>query len=602
MRTETIACPHLAFRITFCEHIRSNTPLEDARSGDEGRLPLTRREFLHRSGIVTVSAGVPAVIPAAFQLNPDSNQTGSHPSGVQTPAPKFRTQLNASSLTPFVDPLPIPGIAKPSGVRPSPADATVKIPYYRVAMKQFESKIHRDLKPTRLWGYAGASQAPTSPGPTFETRSGQGLLVEWVNELPNEHFLPIDHNIHGAEADKPAVRTVVHLHGGKTPPDSDGYPESWFVPGKSAICHYPNRQDAAMLWYHDHALGINRLNVFAGLLGAFFVRDEFEDSLALPRGKYEIPLVLYDRIFDLEGQLNYPVSPDAQKPWVPEVFGDALLVNGKLFPYLEVEPRLYRFRVLNGANGRFLHLALADAHKLQQIGTDQGLLPAPMVLDRLYLAPGERADLVVDFSGLGGTNVTLKNDLTAVLQFRVAKKGSAKKESKTGAGASPALLPETLRPVPKTAETAAAKTRSLTLVEVDDLKQRPLTMLLNNTHWSMPVTENPVLDSTEIWELINTTDDAHPIHLHLVRFQILDRRKFSVNDYWMKGTVRYMGPAMPPDASEAGWKDTVRADPGMVTRIIVRFEGYAGRYVWHCHILEHEDNEMMRPFDVIAAR
>ena len=142
----------------------------------------------------------------------------------------------------------------------------------------------------------------------------------------------------------------------------------------------------------------------------------------------------------------------------------------------------------------------------------------------------------------------------------------------------------------------------LTLVEVDDLVQRPMTMLLNNAHWSMPVTENPVLDSTEIWGFVNTTDDAHPIHLHLVRFQILDRRSFSVSTYWSTGQLKFTGPAIPPEPSEAGWKDTVRADPGMVTRIIARFEGFPGRYVWHCHILEHEDNEMMRPFDVVAAK
>ena len=249
--------------------------------------------------------------------------------------PKFRTQLDTNSLAQFVDPLPIPEIAKSNEFRPSPRDATVKLPYYRIPMRQFEGKIHRDLKPTRLWGY-GAS----SPGPTFETRSGQGLLVEWANELPASHFLPIDHSIHGAEADKPEVRTAVHLHGAKAPPESDGYPESWFVPGKSALCHYPNRQDATMLWYHDHALGINRLNVFAGLMGVFFVRDEFEDALELPRGKYEIPLVLFDRVFDLESQLNYPVSGDAQKPWTPDVFGDAILVNGKLFPYRSEERRV----------------------------------------------------------------------------------------------------------------------------------------------------------------------------------------------------------------------------------------------------------------------
>jgi len=515
-----------------------------------------------------------------------------HQGRSQKPAPKFRTQLLAGSLAQFVDPLPISEIVRASGSHPSPTDPKVQIPYYRIAMRQFESKMHRDLKPTQQWGFGVSSAGATSPGPTFETRSGQGLLVEWVNELPETHFLPIDHSIHGAEPDKPLVRTVVHLHGGKTPPESDGYPEKWQAPGQSAVFHYPNGQDAAMLWYHDHALGINRLNVFAGLLGAFIVRDAVEDALNLPRGKYEIPLLMYDRVFDLDGQLNYPVSGDPQKPWTPEVFGDAILVNGKLSPYLEVEPRKYRFRLLNGSNARFLHLSLAAGHGFHQIGTDQGLLAAPLLLDRVSLAPGERADLIVDFAGLDGSNVVLKNDFaTAVMQFRVTR----------AAGRDSSALPQVLRPVPKLTESMAVKTRKLSLVEVDDLVGRPFQMLLNNVHWNMPVTENPVLDSTEIWELINTTDDAHPIHLHLVRFQILDRRSFDVGAYWMQnGEVKYTGAAMPADPSEAGWKDTVRADPGMVTRIIARFEGFTGRYVWHCHILEHEDNEMMRPFEVVA--
>jgi spore coat protein A len=511
---------------------------------------------------------------------------------------KVRTQLNISGLAQFVDPLPIPEVIQSSSHRPSPDNPSIQLPYYRVAMKQFEAKLHRDIQPTRLWGYASAL-----PGPTFETRSGQGLLVEWVNELPEKHFLPIDHTIHGAEAEKPEVRAVVHLHGAKAPPKSDGYPEDWFVPGKSMLCHYPNRQDAAMLWYHDHALGINRLNVFAGLFGAFFVRDEFEDSLNLPRGKFEIPLVICDRILDLEGQLNYPVSSDkADSPWVPEVFGDAMLVNGKIFPYLEVQPRKYRFRVLNGANGRFFHLTLSNGQNpntfpsggqgFHQIGTDQGLLPAPVPLKLLSIAPGERADLVIDFSQNAGSNLLLRNDSVNVMQFRVAATTSGSRDE--------SALPQALRPVPRMAESSAVKTRALTLVEQQDLVQRPVTMLLNNAHWNMPVTEDPRLDSTEIWSLINTTDDAHPIHLHLVRFQILDRRAFSVPQFWVKKEIRYTAPAMPAEPGEAGWKDTVRADPGVVTRIIVKFEGFTGRYVWHCHVLEHEDNEMMRPFDVVA--
>jgi FtsP/CotA-like multicopper oxidase with cupredoxin domain len=184
--------------------------------------------------------------------------------------------------------------------------------------------------------------------------------VEWVNELPAKHFLPIDHSLHGAEAGLPEVRGVVHLHGAKAPPASDGYPEDWYAPGKSAVCYYPNRQDAAMLWYHDHTMGINRLNTYAGLFGAFIVRDAFEDALqAFQSGPFEIPLVICDRLLRKDGQLDYPVSDVAGAPWVPEVFGNAFLVNGKLFPYLDVEPRKYRLRLLNACNGRFLHLVFS---------------------------------------------------------------------------------------------------------------------------------------------------------------------------------------------------------------------------------------------------
>ncbi|MGB2606734.1 MAG: multicopper oxidase [Candidatus Sulfotelmatobacter sp.] len=536
-------------------------------------MSLTRRAFLHQSGILTATLALP------------QNRAP------QQPIPKFRTGLNASSLAQFVDPLPIPETAKPIGHRPSPANAAVSLPYYRIAMRQIESKLHRDLKPTRLWAY-GAS----SPGPTFEARSGQGILVEWANELPTQHLLPIDHHIHGAEADKPEVRTVVHLHGAKAPADSDGYPDDWYVPGKSAVYHYPNGQEAAMLWYHDHALGINRLNIFAGLLGVYLLRDDVEDSLNLPKGKHEIPLVFCDRVLDLEGQLNYPVSINPKSPWVPEVFGDANLVNGKLFPYLEVEPRKYRFRVLNGANGRFYHFSLSNGQTFHQIGTDQGFLPAPLEVKNLTLAPAERADLVIDFSASAGEQIIVQNQSFDLMQFRVAR--NAPKDTLKDSS----VLPPTLRPIPKIAESAAVKTRVLTLVEVDDPHGLPVTMLLNNTHWNMPVTENPMLDSTEIWNLVNTTDDAHPIHLHLVRFQILDRRTFDVAAYWATGKFNYFGLAIPPEPGEAGWKDTVRAQPAMVTRIITRFEGFTGRYVWHCHILEHEDNEMMRPYDVIAAK
>lgn len=494
--------------------------------------------------------------------------------------------VDPQSLAAYVDPLPLPPLARAVGKRPDPSDPARQLPFYRIEMKPATVKVHRDLPPTPMWSFGGSV-----PGPTFETRSGEGLLVEWVNVLPAKHMLPVDHTIHGAEKENPEVRTVVHLHGARAPSESDGYPEAWYPPGQSAICHYPNKQDATTLWYHDHTLGINRLNVYAGLFGAFIVRDKAEEALNLPRGQYDIPLIVFDRMFGKDGSLYYPVSDDAKSPWTAEFFGDAVLINGKLKPYHAIEPRKYRLRIVNAANARFFHFSLSDGLSFVQIGSDQGLLAAPVEQKFLSLAPGERADVIVDFAAARGKNVTLKNDVLDILQFRVGDRAA------TDAAAVPAVL----RPIVRTPEASAIKTRNLTLEEIDNLVGEPTTMMLNGQHWCMPVTENPVIDTVEIWNLINLTDDAHPIHLHLVRFQILDRRRFAVDEYNQTKNLRYTGRVVPPEPGEAGWKDTVRADPGMVTRIIVRFEGYTGRFVWHCHILEHEDNEMMRPFQVLPA-
>lgn len=506
--------------------------------------------------------------------------------------------LDPETLHRYIDPLPRSEIARPSGFRPSPENATMQLPYYRMAMRQVESIVHPDLRPTEMWGFGSSS-----PGPTFETRRGQGLIVEWVNELPKNHFLPIDHTLHGAEATLPEVRSVIHLHGGKTPPDSDGYPEDWYAPGQSKIYYYPNRQDASMLFYHDHAMGINRLNIYAGLLGLYFIRDEAEDQLDLPKAEYEIPLLVYDRFLQPDGRLYYPVSGKADAPWVPEVFGNAFLVNGKLFPFLEVEPRTYRFRLMNGSNGRFYRFSVDHGLDLNVIGTEQGLLPAPVTSKRIVMAPGERADFIFDFGPHSGEKLLLRSDAFEIMEFRVAPRptaASGQSPQPASQAATPSGL-ESLRPFSRLREDQAVRTRRLTLDERMDLIQRSMGMLLNNTPWHMPITEKPVINSIEIWELVNLTEDSHPIHLHLVKFQILDRRPIDTFEYQDKGTVRFTGPAIPPDPTEAGWKDTARADPGMITRIIIPFEGFTGRYVWHCHILEHEDNEMMRPFEVVAA-
>jgi spore coat protein A len=483
------------------------------------------------------------------------------------------TPLRTLALAPFVDALPLPEIVRNTGL---PVTLT---------MREIRAKVHRDVPATRMWSYGPAAMAPL-----VETRARQPLTIRWVNNLPAKHFLPIDYSLHGSGHDVPEVRAAVHLHGAKTASKDDGYPEDWFVPGQSRTCHYPMDQEATALWFHDHAMGINRLNTYAGLFGMLLVRDEVEDALQLPSGAYEVPLILYDRDFLADGELLYDVSGDPAKPWIPEFSADGILVNGKIRPYLEVEPRIYRFRVVNVANSRFFQLSLSDGQAFWQIGCDQGLLAAPVAQHSVVLGCAERADLLVDFSGLAGKTTHLRTGAFDIVQFRV--KGQAAVAHKP--------VPRVLRSIARTPESEAVTTRTITLHDYKDDVDRSMVMLLNRKHWHEPTTEFPKLHTAEIWEFVNLTDDTHPMHLHLVRFQILDRRPFDTTAYLMERTLRFTGQAEAPAAHEMGWKDVVQCPPGLVTRIIVRFEGYAGRYLYHCHILEHEANDMMRPFEVVV--
>lgn len=494
--------------------------------------------------------------------------------------------LNPASLTRFVDALPIPPKAQPAGRREHPDYPGRELPYYRMQMQAFRTKLHRDLPATPLWGYNGSS-----PGPTIETTRGEPLLVEWANALPMQHFLPIDHTIHGAEKDKPSVRAVTHVHGARVSASSDGWPEDWVVPGKSLRYLYPGAQDAATLWYHDHAMGITRLNIYAGLFGAFTVRDADEQALNLPSGDYDLPLILCDRLIAKDGQLYYPVSDDPAAPWVSECHGNAVLCNGKLYPYAEVEPRRYRLRLINVANTSFFDLSLSQDHPFQQIGSDQGLLAAPVERTRIELYPAERVDVVVDFSGMDGQTLQLRQQSEGILEFRVRDRGNRDTSA----------LPAVLLPVKRIDPASAVRDRRLALGEQDDADGNAMSMRLDGKMWSDPISEKPRQHSTETWSFVNITGDAHPIHLHLVRFQIIDRRPFDLFAWNAHRVVKYTGPAELPPPHELGWKDTVRADAGMVTRIAMQFDGEPGRYVWHCHFLEHEDNEMMRPYELLRA-
>ncbi len=536
----------------------------------------TRRRFLQQATALGLLHH-PLAALASQALGGGANSSRMQMSGSSAPASTSSIpRLRALDLAPFVDPLPLPPSAVPS------------LGALRISMQEIHAQVHRDLPPTRMWSYGDTALAPL-----ILARSNHPLEIEWINNLPQKHFLPIDFSLHGCGRELPEVRAVVHVHGARVPSSDDGQPDDWYVPGQRRRCRYPLQQAATALWYHDHAMGLNRLNIYAGLFGMMLVRDQQEDSLGLPSGDQEIPLMIYDRSFTADGQLFYPTSGDPEHPWVPEFTGDAILLNGKVRPFLSVQPRLYRFRVLNAANSRFFRLSLSNGQPLHQIGGDQGLLSTAVDMQYITLAPAERGDLLIDFTRYVGQSIYLRNGAFDVLEFRIASQPLLPAKA-------PAVIPSRLRTIERLPEASAVLTRTIALDEHQEKTGPSMAMLLNGRHWHEPVTEQPRLNTTEIWEFVNLTEDTHPMHLHLVRFQILDRRTFDAYEYLTRKRIRYTGPPIPPSDNEAGWKDVVQCPPEAVTRIIARFDGYAGRYLYHCHVLEHESNEMMRPFEIIA--
>ncbi|KAB3535371.1 multicopper oxidase domain-containing protein [Alkaliphilus pronyensis] len=509
------------------------------------------------------------------------------------------------NLSKFEDKLPIIKNLKPK-------EKLDGVPYYKIRMQQFKQKLHRDLPETTVWGFEGKY-----PGPIIEVRRNEWIKVKWINDLPEKHLLPVDTTIHGAEPNKPRVRTVIHLHGGVVRPESDGYPDAWFTKGYKIvgpyftrkIYDYPNRQRGTTLWYHAHAIGITRLNVYAGLAGPYIIRDPLEKYLNLPEGQYEMPLLIQDRSFNDDGSLYYPTGPQPPVPnvcpsIVPDFFGDTILVNGKVWPYLEVEPRKYRFRIINGSNSRFYRIRLSSGQPFYQIGNDGGLLETPIIAKQILLAPAERADVIIDFSNFRGHNIIITNDAPSpyprgnpvdstnegqIMQFRVSLLLSQYDFS---------TIPYRLSSIMPLFEKDARLTRNLTLVRETDKYGRAF-LLLDGKRWDDPITIKPLLGSIEVWSLINLANSTHPIHIHLVNFQILDRQPFDVEHYKKTKKILTTGTAVLPELNERGWKDTVRANPGEITRIIMKFTPYVGLYPWHCHILEHEDHEMMRPFEIV---
>lgn len=490
-------------------------------------------------------------------------------------------------LTPFLDPLPLPVVATP--IRGTAGGAAS----YEMRMVQVKQRLHSELPPTTVWGFHDGTNGGY-PGPTIEARTGSPVQVTWVNDLRDEdgqflkhHPLSVDHCLHGAGDDTP--RTVVHLHGGHVPASSDGNPEEFLLPGQRVSYEYPNQQRAATIWYHDHALGITRLNVVMGLAGFYLIRDDEEEALGLPSGKYEIPLVIQDRSFNPDGSLLYPAK------WQESVFGNALLVNGKVYPYLTVDRGQYRFRILNGSTSRTYSLSLSDGRPIVQIGNDGGLLKESFVA-HVTIAPGERADVLLDFQ-FSAKEVILKNtarspfpnggsgpDLPEVMKFVVDDKAGYTDP-----------IPVKQVALPTLSESEAILSRDFVLEKALEDHCGAEMWTINGKEWGA-ITERPHLGTTEVWRFVNRSGVTHPMHIHSLFFQVLDRQNFKID-----GDENVLqGSPTRPDFGDRGWKDTVQVGPLEVVRVIARFEDFAGRFPYHCHLLEHEDHGMMRQFEAIA--
>jgi len=661
---------------------RLNSEASKRTECDEGVHRQTRGRGLLSIMFTVVVAAVfilPSA-PLAVAVAPpaSSPQDATVPLGTLDPLmiPKYVNQLTGP-----------PPVWIPTEVRDAASGEAVEQNYSIEMTESVQQILPAPLPKTPIWCYAGEAMdsvsgeplgyVKNSPAPSFEATKGVPINVEWINNISGPEMFAVDPTIHWADpngmgmpmapypsfppgfsdAQQP-VPLVPHLHGGEVQSTSDGNPLAWFTydgkhgptyftassaPANAAIYHYPNSQPATTLWYHDHALGVTRINVMSGLAGFYLLRDP-SDPIAplLPSGKYDVPLAIQDRTFNSDGSFLFPsdgVNPDIHPYWSPEFFGNAIMVNGLAWPNMNVDQGQYMFRVLDGSNARFYTLSFSNGMRFTVVGTEGGYLKSPAIVNKLTIAPGERYVILADFSGLApGTKVQLINTAKApfpsgrppqgsttgrIMQFTVTRD--------VGPGA--ALLPPVLNPTlagPFPSLPAPTKTRILTLYE-DEGPEGPLGVYLNGQMWDAPISETPVVGSTEEWQIVDMTMDAHPIHLHLVQFQVVSRQKLDTRAYqedWLSlnGEPPYMntpkelsfisylqGKPRPASPIEQGWKDTVQMYPGEVTIIRIRWAPIDGSqaypfdatvgpgYVWHCHILDHEDNEMMRPYIVLAS-
>lgn len=469
-----------------------------------------------------------------------------------------------------------------------------------MSLENIKHIFHPNLPATNMFGFNGIH-----PGPTIAAETDKPVKVDWHSRLSNIHPLgyAIDPTLdNGHIGELPAVRNVIHNHGAHVLNTSDGLPNDWITPGNTLHYRYPNHA-AATQWYHDHAHGITRLNVYAGLAGFYLVRTPgVDEELGLPTGEYEIPLIIQDKSFNEDGSLYYPTTGHGQFPiWVSDMEADTPVVNGKVAPYLQVEPRKYRFRILNGANYREWSLYFQENNlDFMQVGADGGFLPEPVVVREVPLSTAERADVVVDFSGFEGQSIILRNNapphesdavhLPELMRFDVLCEAKCQDETPIAS-----QLPFT--PIPP----CIHKYRTMTLSEQDEV------YLLNNRTSGGPADVRPRVNTTEIWRIINLTNETHPIHVHLGEFKLLKRCPFKTERWLEDGKPDDIEPYIEGPCGdhhgvlpgETGHKDVFRHLAHTVTIIKLPFNTYTGTYVMHCHKLEHEDNDMMNPFETV---
>lgn len=542
----------------------------------------------------------------------------------------------ASTFEMFVDELPQMPMLKGYIVG---QDGHLKAGELRIGMFEKKWKFHRDFPSSTVFAYGTSRESASVPGPTIEAIQGVETFVTWENYLPCRYILPWDPTLVTAQPKHGGVPTVVHLHGGIHEPQSDGNSLAWFTAGfndtgpawTKSQYHYVNVQHPGNLWYHDHALGLTRENLLAGLVGAYIIRSPaVETPLNLPSGpEYDRSLLVSDKSFLKNGSIymnSTGDNPTIHPQWQPEYFGDAIIVNGKAWPYLKVQRRKYRFRIVNTGNARFYSFALSNGLHMTQIGSDSSYLPRPVNVKKLLLAPSEIADVIIDFAKSSTDEAILTNSApypypsgsavdnlnSKVMKFVIEKT----KEPDTP-------IPTRLVSYPLPNKNEIAQTRYITLYEYDSATGDPTHLFLNALPFLAPATETPRQGTNELWHIINLTPDNHPLHIHLGLFKTLTQIKL-VNltefESCMNKTNNAVecniekhaqGRVIATPANERTWKNVFKMRPGYMTTIFLTFTLLESNqpypfnasaepgYVYHCHILDHEDNEMMRPLKIL---